>query len=79
DEVLRSAADLVAAGAFAMVLEHMASDLAAEVTRSVPVPTVGIGAGPGVDGQVLVLHDFLGMHAGTYPPFAKAFALGTME
>jgi 3-methyl-2-oxobutanoate hydroxymethyltransferase len=35
---------------------------------------VGIGAGPDVDGQVLVLHDFLGMHAGTYPPFAKAFA-----
>lgn len=74
EEVLRSAADLVAAGAFAMVLEHMAADLASEVTRSVPVPTIGIGAGPGVDGQVLVLHDFLGMHAGTYPPFAKSFA-----
>jgi 3-methyl-2-oxobutanoate hydroxymethyltransferase len=74
DEVLRSADALVGAGASAMVLEHMAADLAAEVTRRVPIPTIGIGAGPGVDGQVLVLHDFLGMHAGNYPPFAKAFA-----
>ncbi len=74
DEVLRSADDLAAAGAIAMVLEHMSADLAAEVTRRVPVPTVGIGAGPGTDGQVLVLHDFLGMHAGVYPPFAHAFA-----
>ena len=74
DEVLRNAEALVAAGAIALLLEHMASDLAAEVTRRVPVPTVGIGAGPDTDGQVLVLHDFLGMHAGSYPPFARAFA-----
>jgi 3-methyl-2-oxobutanoate hydroxymethyltransferase len=74
DEVLRSAQALAKAGAIAMVLEHMASDLAAQVTREVPIPTVGIGAGRDVDGQVLVLHDFLGMHAGPFPPFAKAFA-----
>jgi 3-methyl-2-oxobutanoate hydroxymethyltransferase len=74
DEVLRSAEALVKAGAIAMVLEHMVSDLAAQVTRAVPVPTIGIGAGAGVDGQVLVLHDFLGMHPGPFPPFAKAFA-----
>lgn len=74
DLVLRSADSLVAAGAMSLLLEHMASDLAAEVTRNVPVPTVGIGAGPGVDGQVLVLHDFLGIYSGKYPPFAKAFA-----
>jgi 3-methyl-2-oxobutanoate hydroxymethyltransferase len=73
-EVLRAAEGLAAAGVIAMVLEHMDSGLAAEITRRVPVPTVGIGAGPDVDGQVLVLHDFLGMHAGNYPPFAKAFA-----
>lgn len=73
-ETLRNAEALVAAGAMSLLLEHMAADLAAEVTRNVPVPTVGIGAGPGTDGQVLVLHDFLGMHAGNYPPFAKAFA-----
>lgn len=74
DEVLRSAEALVGAGAIAMVLEHMAPDLAAQVTRLVPVPTIGIGAGRDVDGQVLVLHDFLGMHPGPFPPFAKAFA-----
>jgi 3-methyl-2-oxobutanoate hydroxymethyltransferase len=74
DEVLRSADALVAAGAIAVVLEHMAHDLAAEVTRRVPIPTISIGAGRDVDGQVLVLHDFLGIQAGTPPPFAKAFA-----
>jgi 3-methyl-2-oxobutanoate hydroxymethyltransferase len=74
DEVLRSAEALAKAGAVAMVLEHMAYDLAAQVTRTVPIPTVGIGAGKGVDGQVLVLHDFLGIHGGHLPPFAKAFA-----
>jgi 3-methyl-2-oxobutanoate hydroxymethyltransferase len=74
DEVLRAAEGLAAAGIIALVLEHMAAGLAAEITRRVPAPTVGIGAGPDVDGQVLVLHDFLGMHAGNYPPFAKAFA-----
>jgi 3-methyl-2-oxobutanoate hydroxymethyltransferase len=74
DEVLRSAEALARAGAVAMVLEHMDFSLAAEVTRRVPVPTIGIGAGKGVDGQVLVLHDFLGMGAGPLPPFAKSFA-----
>jgi 3-methyl-2-oxobutanoate hydroxymethyltransferase len=73
-EILRSAEALVKAGAVGMVLEHVAFDLAAEVTRTVPVPTIGIGAGPGVDGQVLVLHDFLGLYPGPFPPFAKAFA-----
>lgn len=74
DEVLRAADDLARAGAIAMVLEHMDHSLAAEVTRRVPVPTIGIGAGKGTDGQVLVLHDFLGLGAGPLPPFAKAFA-----
>ncbi len=74
DELLRSAEALVKAGAIAMVLEHMAFDTASLVTRAVPVPTIGIGAGREVDGQVLVLHDFLGMHPAPFPPFAKAFA-----
>ena len=74
DEVLRSAEALAKAGAIGMVLEHMDFALAAEVTRKVPVPTIGIGAGKGVDGQVLVMHDFLGLGAGSLPPFAKAFA-----
>lgn len=74
DEVLRSAEALSQAGAIGMVLEHMDFALAAEVTRRVPVPTIGIGAGKDVDGQVLVLHDFLGLGAGPLPPFARAFA-----
>ena len=74
DEILRSADALVAAGAVAMVLEHMVHDLAAEVTKRIPIPTIGIGAGKDVNGQVLVLHDFIGIHAGTPPPFAKVFA-----
>jgi len=74
EEVLRSAHALVEAGAVAVVLEHMSHDLAAQVTREVPIPTIGIGAGKDVDGQVLVLHDFLGINPGPYPPFAKAFA-----
>jgi 3-methyl-2-oxobutanoate hydroxymethyltransferase len=74
DQILRSADDLVRAGAIGMVLEHLEFNLAAEVTRRVPVPTIGIGAGKGVDGQVLVLHDFLGLGSGPLPPFAKAFA-----
>ena len=74
DQVLRSAEALAEAGAVAMVLEHMAFDLAAQVTRAVPIPTIGIGAGKDVDGQVLVLHDFLGLHPPPFPPFAKAFA-----
>jgi 3-methyl-2-oxobutanoate hydroxymethyltransferase len=73
DGVLRAAEGLVVAGAMSLLLEHMASDLAADITRRFAVPTVGIGAGPDVDGQVLVLHDFLGMHSGNYPPFVHAF------
>jgi 3-methyl-2-oxobutanoate hydroxymethyltransferase len=73
DEILRAAEAVAKAGAIAMVLEHMEAGLAAEVTRRVPVPTIGIGAGKGVDGQVLVMHDFLGLNA-SQPPFAKAFA-----
>lgn len=74
DPILRAADELARAGAIGMVLEHMDFSLAAEVTRRVPVPTIGIGAGKGVDGQVLVLHDFLGLGSGPLPPFARAFA-----
>jgi 3-methyl-2-oxobutanoate hydroxymethyltransferase len=74
DEVLRSAENLVKAGAFAVLLEHLDFGLAAEVTRRLPVPTIGIGAGREVDGQVLVMHDILGLGSGRLPPFAKSFA-----
>jgi 3-methyl-2-oxobutanoate hydroxymethyltransferase len=61
------------AGAFAIVLEAVPPDLAAEVTRAVSVPTIGIGAGAGCDGQVLVCYDLLGMVRGHTPKFAKRF------
>jgi 3-methyl-2-oxobutanoate hydroxymethyltransferase len=74
DEVLKAAEGVAQAGAFSLVLEHMESGLGAEITRRVPAPTIGIGAGKGTDGQVLVMHDFLGLGSGPLPPFARAFA-----
>jgi len=62
-----------AAGAFALVLEGIPRDLAEEITAMLAIPTIGIGAGPGCDGQVLVLHDLLGLSDRT-PKFARRFA-----
>ena len=61
-------------GAFAIVLEGVPADLATQITESVAVPTIGIGAGPGCSAQVLVLSDLLGLNAGRYPKFAKPYA-----
>jgi 3-methyl-2-oxobutanoate hydroxymethyltransferase len=61
ERILADAKALEAAGAFAVVLEAVPSGLARDVTDSIEVPTIGIGAGPHCDGQVLVFHDFLGM------------------
>jgi 3-methyl-2-oxobutanoate hydroxymethyltransferase len=61
------------AGAFAIVLEGMPCDLAAEITARLSIPTVGIGAGAGCDGQVLVMHDLLGLSRQT-PKFVRRFA-----
>lgn len=66
------ATGLEEAGCFAIVFECIPSDLAAEITAMVTVPTIGIGAGPACDGQVLVMHDMLGF--GLYTKFAKVFA-----
>lgn len=62
------------AGCFAIVLELMPTGLAQEITTALEVPTIGIGAGPGVDGQVLVLHDMLGLNLGFEPRFLRRFA-----
>ncbi|HEY3822600.1 MAG TPA: 3-methyl-2-oxobutanoate hydroxymethyltransferase [Polyangiaceae bacterium] len=72
--VLADARALEEAGAYAIVLEAIPPDLAAKVTASVGVPTIGIGAGPRCDGQVLVCSDLLGMGRGHSPKFAKAYA-----
>jgi 3-methyl-2-oxobutanoate hydroxymethyltransferase len=74
ERVLADARALEDAGAFAIVLEAIPPDLAALVTDSVSVPTIGIGAGAACDGQVLVCTDLLGMVRGRTPKFAKHFA-----
>ena len=71
--VLDQALALEKAGAFAIVLEAMPAELGAEITRSVQVPTIGIGAGPDCDAQVLVIHDLLGLNE-TAPKFVKPYA-----
>ena len=60
------------AGAFSLVLEHVPANLAAQVTGELTIPTIGIGAGPDCDGQVLVVNDVLGL-GDSVPPFAKQF------
>jgi len=62
------------AGAFAIVLEGIPLDLAAEITERLAIPTIGIGAGPHCDGQILVLHDVLGLSERVSPRFAKRYA-----
>lgn len=67
---------LEAAGAGLLVMECMPATLAAAITASVGIPTIGIGAGPGCDGQVLVLHDMLGITTGRLPRFVHDFLAG---
>lgn len=62
------------AGAFSIVLEGMPSDLAREITEAISIPTIGIGAGPHCDGQVLVIHDVLGLYDNIKPRFIKRYA-----
>jgi 3-methyl-2-oxobutanoate hydroxymethyltransferase len=72
--ILKDAKDLEASGVFSVVLEAVPSMLAKEVTEILSVPTIGIGAGPDTDGQVLVYHDFLGITSGKAPKFVKRYA-----
>ncbi len=72
--LVEQARALEAAGAFSIVLELVPAGVAEEVTRSVGIPTIGIGAGAGCDGQVLVLYDALGLNEGFQPRFLKRFA-----
>src|SRR5216684_278534 len=73
-ESLRDARAVEAAGAFAVVLEAVPRELAAQITRELRIPTIGIGAGPDCDGQILVVHDMLGLTFGQTPKFARQYA-----
>ena len=74
DRLLADARALQEAGAFAMVLECVPAALGMEITRAVNVPTIGIGAGPDCDGQILVVHDLLGLQTELSPKFVKRYA-----
>jgi 3-methyl-2-oxobutanoate hydroxymethyltransferase len=69
DALLADADALVEAGAFAIVLEIVTAPVATELTARVPIPTIGIGSGPGCDGQILVTNDLIG----TFPWFTPKF------
>ena len=73
-EILEDAKALAAAGCFAIVLECVPDTLAAEITRAIPVPTIGIGAGAACDGQVLVFHDVMGLTPSLKPKFVRRYA-----
>lgn len=73
-ELLEDARALAAAGVFALVLEGVPDVLAQIVTREIPIPTIGIGAGQRCDGQVLVFHDVLGMHNDHLAKFVRQYA-----
>lgn len=74
EQLVRDAKILAEAGVFAIVLEKIPSALAKKVTQSVPVPTIGIGAGPHCDGQVLVVYDMLGLTEDFKPRFVRRYA-----
>jgi 3-methyl-2-oxobutanoate hydroxymethyltransferase len=74
DALVEDALALVDAGVFALVLEAVPAAVARRVTEAVSVPTIGIGAGPACDGQVLVLHDLLGLEDRVLPRFVRRYA-----
>ena len=73
-QLMAAAKAAVAAGAFAIVLELVPADVAAAITAAVAIPTIGIGAGLGCDGQVLVVNDLLGLSPGRLPRHVKTYA-----
>jgi 3-methyl-2-oxobutanoate hydroxymethyltransferase len=76
DRLVQESLQLEQAGCFSLVVEGVASETAAAITRAVSIPTIGIGAGAEVDGQVLVLHDLAGLQREVKPKFVRKFADG---
>ncbi|HET9994259.1 MAG TPA: 3-methyl-2-oxobutanoate hydroxymethyltransferase [Candidatus Acidoferrum sp.] len=74
EQLIRDARAVEASGAFAVVLEAVPRELAAQITRELRIPTIGIGAGPDCGGQILVTHDLLGLTFGQTPKFAREYA-----
>jgi len=74
EQLLRDARAVEAAGAFSIVLESIPRELAARITAELHIPTIGIGAGPDCDGQVLVIHDLIGLTFGHKPKFTRRYA-----
>jgi 3-methyl-2-oxobutanoate hydroxymethyltransferase len=74
ERLLRDARAVEAAGAFSVVLESIPRELAAHISHELRIPTIGIGAGPECDGQILVVHDMLGLTTGHTPKFARRYA-----
>jgi 3-methyl-2-oxobutanoate hydroxymethyltransferase len=74
EQLLGDAHAVEAAGAFSLVLESIPAEVAERITREVKIPTIGIGAGPHCDGQVLVWHDLVGLSFGVQPKFARRYA-----
>ncbi|MFW6052809.1 MAG: 3-methyl-2-oxobutanoate hydroxymethyltransferase [Desulfosalsimonas sp.] len=74
ERLLEDARKVQEAGSFSVVLEGIPSDISEEITNSLDIPTIGIGAGPACDGQILVIHDMLGLSSGHVPKFVKKYA-----
>jgi 3-methyl-2-oxobutanoate hydroxymethyltransferase len=74
EQLLRDARAVEAAGAFSIVLESIPRELAGRITSELRIPTIGIGAGPECDGQILVLHDMIGLSLGHTPKFTRRYA-----
>ena len=75
----KEALDCERAGCFALVLECVPETLAAEITDSLAIPTIGIGAGAQTDGQVLVMHDLLGLNLDFRPKFVRRYLDGNVQ
>ncbi len=73
DRLIADALEVESAGAFSVVLEGIPAQIAEKITKTLKIPTIGIGAGPHCDGQILVLHDLLGLYDRHTPKFAKQY------